>query len=523
MRYGAELLRAFACALSRSVSHLADDEPLYSQVGDALPLPASVLLSLRVAPLGMEGDALLLLADEKSDLSGAFAAATAAGLPIKVRNASGAQLAKALERLHALELGSRAGRAGAMVLHEPPAPYLEGPRQHYVEALLARALAAGASDVHIQPGPDGLSLRLRVDGHLREVERLPLAQAAALSAQVKVLARLSLAEKRLPQDGRFSIRLGGKDMDLRVNILPSIHGEALVIRLAEDEAPMELDTLGMPDAVRAPIEALLGRRGGMLLVGGPTGSGKTNTLYALLRAVCAEGRKIISVEDPVERLLPGVSQVPVEPGGMGFGEAIRAMLRHSPDLIMVGEVRDAQTAAAAAEAALTGHLVLASAHARDAVELAFRLMDLGVSRHLMSCVLELALTQRLVRLLCPACSRPGQPPAPLMRALGISEAEAVTCRLPLGCPRCGGSGHLGRRAIFGLVGMNAELRGLLCSGAGARALRAKAAELGMPDLAGSARALVLGGLCSAGEALAAASLADADGVDNISHTREAQS
>ncbi len=464
------------------------------------------MLACRVAPAGIERGQLLLLADERSDLSAALAAATAAGLSISLRSVPSEELEKALERLHSDTLCSTAHSASNMVLREDAAPYHFSPRQHYVEMLVARALTLNASDIHIQPLFDALEIRMRVDGHLRGVEKMPSSSAASLVAQIKVLARLPLAEKRLPHDGRFSLTLEGRSVELRVSILPSIHGEAVVLRLGEDEAPLALDKLHMPGNVRRPVERLLLRKGGLFLVGGPTGSGKTTTLYALMRHLCEEGRKLISVEDPVERVIAGVNQVPVEQGGMGFGDAVRAMLRHSPDAILIGEIRDAPTAAAAAEAALTGHLVLASAHARDAVEVASRLMDLGVSAQVLSCVLEAALTQRLVRLLCPHCARPAVPPDSLRRALGLSIEEVQGCKDAVGCPHCAGSGYLGRRAIFGLVTASPAIRAAISSGAGAHALRSIAQKEAMPSLRANAAALVKAGLTSAVEALASACL-----------------
>jgi len=476
-------------------------------------LSPSVMLACRVVVAGNADGEILLIADERSDLSGAFAAAAAIGQSLKVQMVHAEVLDAALESIHAEQVRSAASHAGSLVLHEPSVPYGSTTRQYYVEMLVARALANNASDIHIQPAADKLELRLRIDGKLRTVETLSRDYAASLVAQIKVLARLPLAEKRLPHDGRISVFVDGRDVEMRVSIIPSIHGEAVVLRLNDEDSPLGMDDLEMPAKVREPLEKLLQRRGGMLLAGGPTGCGKTTTLYAMLRAICDDGRKLISVEDPVERIIPGVNQVPVEPGGMGFGDAVRAMLRHSPDAILIGEIRDAPTAAAATEAALTGHLVLASAHARDAVEVAMRLLDLDVSRQVLSCVLEAALTQRLLRVLCPSCAQPGIPSAPLRRALNLSVAEAESCRHPVGCPHCGGTGYRGRRALFGLVTMNESIRQAISSGAGAHALRELAQQAGMPSLAASARELVMAGISSAEEALVAASIHDVSAAD----------
>jgi type II secretory ATPase GspE/PulE/Tfp pilus assembly ATPase PilB-like protein len=461
------------------------------------------MLACRVVLSGMADGDLILLADARSDLSGALAAATALGLSIRVRTVAPEVMDSALQDLHASLVTSAAKGAGIRVLNEPPAPYNASVRQHYVEMLVARALACKASDIHIQPGPGATDLRVRADGRLRTLETISRESGATLVAQIKVLSRLPLAGKRLPLDGRMNVSVEGRNVEMRVSILPSIHGEAVVLRLDEQDSPLSMDELDMPPAVRGPLDRLLRRRGGMLLAGGPTGSGKTTTLYAMMREICDGGRKLISVEDPVERVIHGVNQVPVEPGGMGFGDAVRAMLRHSPDAILVGEIRDAQTAAAAAEAALTGHLVMASAHARDAAEVTLRLLDLGVSRHVLSCVLEAALTQRLVRLLCPSCAKPGLPAAPLLRAVGLPQTDAGRCRLPAGCPLCAGTGYRGRRAVFGLVTMNEDIRRAISAGAGAHSIRELARQAGMPGLAEAATELVKSGLTSAEEALVA--------------------
>jgi general secretion pathway protein E len=471
--------------------------------------PVSVALACRVAAIAFDGETLTLLCDAASDKASAEAFAFRIGARVIFQTVGTDILERELEKRHGASVG-RQGEAigGSFLLSEDAAPYSTGLRQHYVESIVARAIADRASDIHIQPSADALEIRLRIDGRLRTIERLPPRMAAPLIAQIKVLARLQLAEKRLPQDGRFSLETDGNRTDLRVSILPSIHGEAAVLRVEDDVAPTTLAELGMPDSIVKPLEILLRRKGGLILVGGPTGSGKTTTLYAIMRGLNDAGSKLLSVEDPVERTLPGVNQVPVEVGGMGFGESIRAMLRHSPDAIMIGEIRDFHTAAAACEAALTGHLVIASAHARDAMEVAIRVADLGVSRQVLSCVLEATLTQRLVRVLCPECSRPAAPNALLAKALGIAPDDLPHCREAVGCPACGGTGYKGRRAIFGFAAMNDDLRKAVASGAGALALRKLASDLGMPTLTDSARRLAVSGVTSPAEAALSTNLDD---------------
>jgi general secretion pathway protein E len=486
--------------------------------GKTVPaMPSRLMMACRVAPdetmAGASGGVMHLIADETSDKAAVEDFAERAGLGVIFRMASVDELESALEAVHRMSVCSQGESVGTMALGEEAAKYKVEIRQHYVEAIVARAVSEGASDIHIQPASNTLEIRFRVDGVLHTVERLNAAASSPLVAQIKVLSRLPIAEKRLPHDGRFSVNINGGKVDLRVSIVPSIHGEAAVLRIEGSDAPQSLDDLMMPREVRESVDSLLALRGGLVIVGGPTGSGKTTTLYAMMRRLADGSRKLLSVEDPVERMIPGVLQVPVEQGGMDFSGSIRAMLRHAPDVILVGEVRDGATASAATEAALTGHLVLASAHARDAVEVAVRMIELGVPRSVLSYVLEGAITQRLVRVLCPKCARFALPAPPLVRALGLLPEDFAHCRESVGCPACKGTGFSGRRAVFGLILMREALRRAIVGGEGAHALRKTADDLGMPSLLSHARQLVKEGVTSAAEALAGASLnevADAD-------------
>ena len=470
----------------------------------------ALLLALRVV-LRSSGDGkAVFLADETSDRAAASELAAQAGFSAEFESIASPLLERELERLHEETLGGDAGRLGEVILFEEGAPYLSGRRQSRVEMLVRRALDEGASDIHLQPSPAGLLVRLRVDGLLRTAEVLPSEQGPELVAQVKVLARLPLAGRRLPHDGRLSLVLSGRRTDLRVSIVPSTHGEAAVLRLEGGEAPFHLGALEMPDGMREELEKLLARRGGLILAAGPTGSGKTATLYAMMRHLAGPQRKLVSVEEPVEQTLEGVCQVPVEKGGMGFSDAIRAMLRHAPDAMMVGEIRDGATASAAAEAALTGHLVLATVHARDGAEAVLRLADLGVPREVVACVVSAALSQRLVRRLCPECARILPPSPALARALGLSAEESARCRAPAGCPACSGTGFRGRRALFSLMSFSPALRESLARGAGVHALRSQAESSGMETLAGHARRLSAAGAVLPGEAAVAAGIAQDD-------------
>jgi len=464
-----------------------------------------VCLALRIVP---SPDGTAFLAAVSSDRARAKALAEVAGMALTFREIAPAQMEKALARLREGALGLSAQNLGKALLREEAREYLSDRRQGRVEMLVRRALDENASDIHIQPEPGRLLVRLRIDGALRTVETLPPEEGPCLAAQIKVLARLPLAGRRLPQDGRLSLELAGRRRALRVSSLPSIHGEALVLRLEGGEAPARLDELNQPGETLSAVRSLLSRKGGMILAAGPTGSGKTTTLYAMMRELAGPEKKLVSVEDPVERVLEGVNQVPVEKGGVDFAQAIRAILRHSPDAMMVGEIRDSATALAAAEAALTGHLVLATVHARDGAEALLRLADLGVPREVLASVVEGALSQRLVRLLCPHCAVNAPASPGLGRVLHLSREEAEKCRAPSGCPACSGTGWRGRRALFSLMRAGEGLRAALFSGSGAPALRKASEEAGGTTLAQAARELVLQGLTSPGEAAVAAGLAE---------------
>ncbi len=376
----------------------------------------------------------------------------------------------------------------------------------YVDALLAEAARRGASDVHLEPGPRGLRARLRLDGALVDTPGPADGLRAAVVSRVKLLAGLSLDERRLPQDGRARVRLADREIDLRVASVPALHGEALALRLLEPEAPRRgLGELGLEPADEAALRRLIGAGDGLVLVTGPTGAGKTTTLYACLHELNTPGRKLLTVEDPVEYRLPGVSQVAVRPEtGMTFAAALRAFLRQAPNVVMVGEVRDAETAELALHAALTGHLVLSTLHTGDALGSVARLLDLGARPALVAAALRATVAQRLVRCVCPSCARPAAPTARERALLGLdaSGAEEPRLRRGTGCPACAGTGYRGRLGVFEVLPVDDRLRSLVARGAGAGELRAAATAAGWRPLAGSAARKVLAGATTIDEFLA---------------------
>ncbi len=346
-----------------------------------------------------------------------------------------------------------------------------------VNVTLLDALRAGASDVHFEPLSGELRIRYRLDGVLREMTRVGRQYQAAVVSRIKIMAGLDIAERRKPQDGRIRIRLAGREVDLRVSTLPGLHGEGIVLRLLDPgETTPELTALGMPDGVRVQVESLIARTGGLMLVTGPTGSGKTTTLYAALARLNTQAVKIVTVEDPIEYRIDGVTQVPVNVrAGMSFPAALRSILRHDPDIIMVGELRDAETATIAIQAALTGHLVLSTLHTTDAVGAVTRLVDMGVEPYLVAATLQGALAQRLVRVLCEACATPRDVTTLERMRWGSMAAHPRSAN---GCEQCAGTGYRGRRGIYELFVPDEMMRTDIVAGVSPDTMRTRAAANG---------------------------------------------
>ena len=354
----------------------------------------------------------------------------------------------------------------------------DAPIIRMLNALLTQAARDGASDIHIEPFERHSSVRFRVDGTLREVVQPNRALHAALISRLKIMAELDIAEKRLPQDGRISLRLGSRAVDVRVSTLPSAHGERAVLRLLDKtEARLTLQGVGLQGAVRQRLQQLIAQPHGILLVTGPTGSGKTTTLYAALQELDATELNIMTVEDPIEYELPGVGQTQVQPRiDLTFARALRAILRQDPDVIMIGEIRDLETAEIAIQASLTGHLVLATLHTNDAVSAVTRLTDMGIEPFLLSSSLLGVLAQRLVRKTCSAC-------------------------LGRGCSTCGQTGYAGRTGVFELMTASEALRAQIHARAPEAALRASALAEGMVPMRSDGQQLVDAGITSAQELL----------------------
>ena len=380
----------------------------------------------------------------------------------------------------------------------------DAPIIRLVQQTLTEAFRLKASDIHIEPLETSVRIRYRLDGKLVHVDTHPKKLLPAVIARLKVMSgSMSIAEKRLPQDGRIQLKMGDKEVDLRVSSVPSNHGESIVMRILDKTALLlGLPELGFFSDDQTEFESLLKLPDGILLVTGPTGSGKTTTLYACLNVINKPDKKIITVEDPVEYELPGINQVMVKSEiGMTFAAALRAMLRQAPNIIMIGEIRDAETANIAINASLTGHLVFSTLHTNDAPSAIARLADIGVKPFLIASAVRSVLAQRLVRKLCPACKTPAGLNDKEMRALNLDAVRVAQASIfgPVGCPKCRGNGYRGRMGIFELFNIDDEVRGMINGGLTTSQLRRRARELGMRTLREDGIRKVLAGLTSGSE------------------------
>jgi general secretion pathway protein E len=359
----------------------------------------------------------------------------------------------------------------------------DAPIIRLINAVLGQAVKENASDIHIEPFENRLVVRFRIDGVLHEVLQSRRAVAPLVVSRIKVMSRLDIAEKRLPQDGRISLKVAGRAVDVRVSTIPSGHGERVVMRLLDKQAGrLNLDSLGMAPDTERVVDELIRRPHGILLVTGPTGSGKTTSLYAALARINDRSRNIMTVEDPIEYYIDGIGQTQVNTKvDMTFARGLRAILRQDPDVVMVGEIRDLETAEIAVQASLTGHLVLSTLHTNTAVGAVTRLRDMGVEPFLLSSSILGVMAQRLVRVLCPTCKVQVEPSETERRLLGLPPETHPTIFHARGCESCSGTGYRGRTGIYEMVVVDDEMRGMIHEGAGEQALD-RHARLSTPSI-----------------------------------------
>ena len=510
----------------------AGEDPLLAEVAaaevQAVPVTALIDLPFGLArehgfvPLPREDGGIEVAMREGADPLRLVELRRHLGQPFALRLVDAGEFERLLQDRYALE-GSAAGLAqsiegsdglDALATGLPTAEDLlasadDAPAIRLINGILAEAVRAGVSDIHIEPYESGLIVRMRRDGVLKESLRMPAHVAPVVVSRIKVMARLDIAERRVPQDGRIGIMLGGRSLDVRVSTLPSRAGERVVLRvLDKQQAGLSLAQLGLGGAADAILRKALAEPNGIILVTGPTGSGKTTTLYAALGHLNDGSRNILTVEDPVEYAMEGVGQTQVNAKvGMTFANGLRAILRQDPDVVMVGEIRDRETADIAVQASLTGHLVLSTVHTNDAPGAITRLRDMKVEPFLLASSLRAVLAQRLVRRLCEHCRTPEEGDSGAAALLGFP-AGTVIYRAA-GCERCGGSGYRGRIGLFEAVAVDAEVRRLILDGADETAIAAHAFARS-PSLAAAARALVEAGVTTPEEAIRV-SRAEADG------------
>ncbi len=480
--------------------------------------PARILLSHHILPLAQDNGVVTVASNRLFDTTGLDELRMACGLELKLVLAASSDISRRVNELLGVgadtmqSLVSAAAEDGVEVVNgeDEGGVDLEDAAQdasiiRFVNQILTEAIERRATDVHFEPYEDSLRVRYRVDGVLQEASIPPDVQRfqPAIVSRVKILSRLDIAEKRLPQDGRIKLKIAGREIDVRVSVIPMLYGEAVVLRLLDRGATLlGMENLGMSEADRKTFERVLDLPHGIVLVTGPTGSGKTTTLYAGLSNINDVERKIVTIEDPIEYHLRGINQIQVSTkAGLTFSRGLRSILRHDPDVILVGEIRDRETAEIAIQASLTGHLVFSTLHTNDAPGALTRLVDMGIEPYLVASSLEMVMAQRLVRLICPDCREEYSPEdMAAVRAEFGDEAPAALYR-GAGCRTCQGSGYRDRTGIFEMMVVNEEIRMMLLEHGSIGEIRREAIENGMNTLRQDGWRLVQDGRTTISEVL----------------------
>jgi general secretion pathway protein E len=466
----------------------AEDYPALPLFEDRLS--AKFLREARALPIRVAEEGAVVAMAFPDDGYTRQALSLAMGVPVLTRVGVSSEIEAAITRLYSGAVAAHDAAAGGLRTVDARVDDVdhlrdlasEAPVIRMVNTLLQRAMAARASDIHIEPFERRMQVRFRVDGVLAEAESAPLQSAAAVISRIKIMARMNIAERRLPQDGRIQLQLQGRDVDIRVSSVPTLFGESVVLRILDRQnLVLDFERLGFEGTALRNLNQALAEPHGILLVTGPTGSGKTTTLYTALHKLNSVERKVFTVEDPIEYQLEGINQLQVNPQiDLTFASALRAILRQDPDVIMIGEMRDTETARIAVQASLTGHLVLSTLHTNDAGGSVARLLDMGVEDYLLGSTLRGVIAQRLVRVLCRACRQP-LPAADLAARLGAGPGVPADATLfaPRGCPECNHSGYRGRMSILEFLVVDDRMRQLIKQRADAHAMQQAAIAGGM--------------------------------------------
>jgi general secretion pathway protein E len=485
---------------------IRDKSAYPSEPVGSVDLSASFLHDMRCVPVGKISDAIIVAVVNPFDPFIEQSMSFMFGSPIRLAIGRASDIDAAIERLYRTDAQESdiEPQVEGEDLERLKDLVSDAPVIRAVNRMIAMASDERASDIHVEPTDDSLAIRFRVDGVLRDMPPLPAAMRAPVVSRIKIMAGLNIAERRLPQDGRLRLAVRGQEIDLRVATAPSIHGESVVMRIL-DRSKLALDfaTLGFSEDLTRELRAAIRHAHGIVLVTGPTGSGKTTTLYAALAELNHRERKLLTVEDPIEYRLPGVVQTQVNPGiGFTFGSALRSFLRQDPDVMMVGEIRDRETAEIAVQAALTGHMILSTLHTNTAPGAVTRLLDMGVEPLLLSSVLTAVVAQRLVRRLCAEC-RQAQPfdaaLAPLFARARVDPPNKLYT--PVGCSACNGRGYTGRIAIFELLTVDSDIAGLILAGSDTRVIAETASQKDMRSLLNDGLLRAAQGLTSVEEVL----------------------
>lgn len=477
---------------------LKEDFP--SEAPPVSDIPPAYLRQFRMLPIALEGEQLAVATSDPLDLESIASIKALTGRPVRLVLATESDILAAIDERYGPAEKHEIDYAGADDIEHLRDMASEAPVIRYVNAMIAQALEERASDIHLEPLEDDCQVRFRIDGILEPRNAPPRPMRAPVVSRLKLMAGLNIAERRLPQDGRIELRILGRDLDVRVATLPTLHGESVALRLLDraTSGGFSLESLGLGEDLLARVARLAGLPHGLLLVTGPTGSGKTTTLHAALKSVNSPTRKIVTLEDPVEYRLEGVTQIHVNPPiGLTFASGLRHIVRQDPDVIMVGEIRDAETAETAVRAALTGHAVYSTLHTNDAASAITRLADMGVERYLLASSVIAVLAQRLVRLLCGHCKTAGR------NATG-PDGRAVRTWQATGCKECRGQGYSGRIGIFELLEITEPIRQSVASDRGATELGDAARQQGMRTLQWDGWQKIERGLTTVEEVLGAA-------------------